>query len=277
MIANVWSVGFIVVIVLFQVVSIPALLLRKNDLADVLWGPAFILTALAAAIWGTPEGLSSLSDRATAVLVLLTLWAVRLFMHVGWRNLSHRTEDVRYNNWRKAWGENWLWRSYLQVFVLQPLILYLFLTPVLLAIDEASSAPLSWISWFGLTVAAAGFLFEAIADEQLRKFKRNSKNKGKLMTEGLWSWSRHPNYFGEVLQWWGIWIMVIDLPLGWATIISPIGVTYLILKVSGVSMLEELMKDRPGFSDYARRTSIFIPFPPAIFNSKGSRGGGADL
>jgi steroid 5-alpha reductase family enzyme len=265
MTVNVWSVGFVVAIILFQLVSVPALLLKKNDLADVLWGPAFILTALAAAIWGVPDGLSSLSDRATAILILLTAWAVRLFIHVGWRNLSHKTEDVRYNNWRKAWGRNWLWRSYLQVFVLQPLILYLFLTPVLLTIAEARSTNLSWISGLGLIVAVSGFLFEAIADEQLRRFKRNSENKGKLMTEGLWSWSRHPNYFGEVLQWWGIWIMVIDLPLGWATVVSPIGVTYLILRVSGVSMLEDLMKFRPGFSEYARRTSIFIPLPPGLF------------
>ncbi|MBK8201674.1 MAG: DUF1295 domain-containing protein [Bdellovibrionales bacterium] len=265
MTVNVWSVGFVVAIILFQLVSIPALLLKKNDLADVLWGPAFILTALAAAIWGVPDGLSSLGGRAIAILILLTVWAARLFIHVGWRNLFHRTEDVRYNNWRKAWGRNWLWRSYLQVFVLQPLILYLFLTPVLLAIEEARSTTLSWISGLGLIVAASGFLFEAIADEQLRRFKRNSENKGKLMTEGLWSWSRHPNYFGEVLQWWGIWIMVVDLPIGWATIISPIGVTYLILKVSGVSMLEDLMKSRPGFSEYAKRTSIFVPLPPGLF------------
>lgn len=265
MTVNVWSIGFLVAIILFQVVSIPALLLKKNDLADVLWGPAFILTALGAALWGAPHGLSSVSQRAIAILILLTVWATRLFIHVGWRNLSHRAEDVRYNNWRKAWGQNWLWRSYLQVFVLQPFILYLFLTPVLLAIDEAASTTMSWISWLGLIVAASGFLYEAIADEQLRRFKRNSENKGKLMTEGLWSWSRHPNYFGEVLQWWGIWIMVIDLPFGWATIISPIGVTYLILKVSGVSMLEHLMKSRPGFSEYAKRTSVFIPLPPSLF------------
>ncbi len=107
MTVNVWSIGFLVVIILFQVVSIPALLLKKNDLADVLWGPAFILTALAAALWGTPHGLPSVSRKAIVILVLLTVWATRLFIHVGWRNLSHRTEDVRYNNWRKAWGQNW--------------------------------------------------------------------------------------------------------------------------------------------------------------------------
>lgn len=258
---NVWEVGFITAIILFQIVSVPALILRKNDLADVLWGPAFVISALAAAYWGTPEGFSSISIRTTLILSLLTVWATRLFFHVGWRNLSHRKEDVRYGNWRKAWGKTWLWRSYLQVFVLQPLILFVFLTPVLLSI-AAPSTPLSWLNWLGCAVAGAGFLIEAIADEQLRRFKIKPENKGHLMTEGLWSWSRHPNYFGEVLQWWGIWLVVVDLPNGWATVISPIGVSYLILKVSGVSMLEDLMKSRPGFSVYASRTSVFFPWPP---------------
>ncbi len=258
---NVWLAGFVTVILLFQIVCIPAIILKKNDLADVLWGPAFLLTALAAAAWGSSGGISALSLRSLVLFVLLTIWGIRLFIHVGWRNLSHKTEDVRYTNWRKAWGKNWLLRTYLQVFVLQALILYVFLTPVLLSIDSVDK-PISWFGWLGMIVAVTGFIFESIADEQLRKFKLKIENKGKLMTEGLWSWSRHPNYFGEVLQWWGIWLLVVDLPWGWASIISPIGVTYLILKVSGVSMLEDLMKNRPGFAEYSAKTSIFIPLPP---------------
>lgn len=262
---NVWSVGFMVAILLFQIVSVPALLLKKNDLADVLWGPAFIITAIAAATWGLENGLASLSTRSNIILSIVAIWAARLFIHVGWRNLSHITEDVRYNNWRKAWGKNWLWRSYLQVFVLQALILYVFLTPVLLSLNSPTSS-LHWINWVGIILFIIGFLFESIADEQLRKFKAKPESKGKLMTTGLWSWSRHPNYFGEVLQWWGIWLLVVDLPWGWVTIISPLGVTYLILKVSGVSMLEDLMKSRPGYKEYAARTSEFIPLPPRSGN-----------
>ena len=258
---NVWTVGFVTAILLFQIVAVPALLLRKNDLADVLWGPAFIISALAAAIWGTNDGFSSLTSRSLLLLSLLTIWATRLFIHVGWRNLSHRAEDIRYNNWRKQWGKTWLWRSYLQVFVLQPLILYCFLTPVLHAI-ASPQVPMSWIACAGLAVWLIGFFFESVADEQLRQFKSNPNNKGTLMTQGLWSLSRHPNYFGEVVQWWGLWMLVLELPLGWASIVSPLGVTYLILKVSGVSMLEDVMKLRPGFIEYARNTSKFIPMKP---------------
>lgn len=259
---NVWEVGFVTAFMLFQIVAVPAILLKKNDLADVLWGPAFVISAFAAAIWGTPEGFSSLSVRSLIMLSLLTVWAVRLFIHVGLRNLSHKSEDIRYNNWRKQWGKNWLWRSYLQVFVLQALILYCFLTPVLHSIASPHE-PMSWIAWAGITVWLVGFFFESIADEQLRRFKSNPNNKGVLMTRGLWSWSRHPNYFGEVVQWWGIWLLVVDIPFGWASIISPLGVNYLILKVSGVTMLEDIMKTRVGYEEYAKKTSRFIPMPPS--------------
>lgn len=258
---NVWWAGLIAAIALFQIVAIPGILQRRNDYADVIWGPAFPLSALAAAHFGLENGLSDLGWRSTVILSLITVWAIRLFTHVGWRNLLKKTEDVRYNNWRKQWGEPALLRSWLQVFVLQPLILYVFLTSVLFSFSSPVDL-FSWITWLGLGVWALGFTVESIADEQLRQFKSNPDNKGKLMTTGIWSWSRHPNYFGEVTQWWGIWLMVCDLPNAWWTIISPLGVTYLILKVSGVSMLEEMMKTRKGFTEYAARTSVFIPLPP---------------
>lgn len=259
MITDVWWIGLIAAVLLFQVIAIPGILLRRNDYADVLWGPAFPLAALAAAYWG--PGFELLSARGLLMLVLISVWAVRLFAHVGVRNLGKKTEDVRYNNWRKQWGEPALLRSWLQVFCLQPLILYVFLVPVLLAISLPAAA-ISIAAYFGLGVWLFGFLVETIADEQLRRFKIRPESKGVLMTQGIWSWSRHPNYFGEVVQWWGIWLMVIDLPYGWLTIISPIGVTYLILHVSGVSMLEELMQKRPGFEEYRKRTSKFLLWPP---------------
>ncbi|MBC7371036.1 MAG: DUF1295 domain-containing protein [Bdellovibrionaceae bacterium] len=258
---DIWWYGFIAAMVLFQLTAIPALILKKNDLADVLWGPAFTISAAIAIYFGNPRGFSDLNLHAQIIFALVFIWSARLFYHVGLRNLSHREEDVRYNNWRKQWGSNWAWRSYLQVFVLQPLILYLFLTPVLLVISSEAQS-MGFFAWIGIAVWVFGFVMESVADEQLRRFKLQPTSKGKLMTTGLWSWSRHPNYFGEVVQWWGIWLSVIELPWGWLTVLSPIGVTFLIMKVSGVSMLEELMKSRPGFEAYAKRTSEFFPRPP---------------
>lgn len=257
---QVWFVGFLAAMILFQVVAVPALILRKNDLADVLWGPAFPLAAVAAVIWGA-GGFGQIGARSLMMVCLITIWAIRLFLHVGIRNLTAGHEDVRYNNWRKAWGKTWVWRSYLQVFTLQPLILFLFLTPILLVISLPPTE-MTVFAWVGVAVWLTGVILEAVSDEQLRQFKKLPSSKGKLMTTGLWSWSRHPNYFGEVLSWWGLWIMVIDLDYGWMTVVSPIGVTFLILKVSGVSMLEDLMKNRPGYDEYCRRTSQFVPMPP---------------
>ena len=258
---DVWWVGFLAALILFQIVAIPGIILRRNDYADVIWGPAFPLSAFAAVLFGTENGFTGLSLRSVVLLIVISVWAIRLFSHVGYRNIFKKTEDVRYNSWRKQWGAPALLRSWLQVFVLQPVLLYVFLLPVLLSLATAqvTTGP---VFYFGLFVWVTGFLFEALGDEQLRRFKSRSENKGQLMTQGLWSWSRHPNYFCEVVQWWGVWLMVLELPEGWLTIFSPIGVTYLILKVSGVSILEDLMRKRPGFAAYEKRTSIFIPMPP---------------
>jgi steroid 5-alpha reductase family enzyme len=266
MAVSVWGLGLVTAWLVFQIASVPALLMKRNDLADAVWGPAFLISALAAAQWGTADGLASLSHRSVLILVLLGVWALRLFAHVGWRILSHGTEDVRYRNWREQWGRNWVWRSYLQVFVLQAFILFVILAPVLHSISSPD-APLSWVAWTGVAVWLLGFGFELVADEQLRRFKVRPENKGRLMTTGLWSWSRHPNYFGETLQWWGIWLLVLDLPFGWATALSPVGITFLLLRVSGVPLLEATMMNRPGFEDYARNTPKFFPVPP-IFRRK---------
>lgn len=258
--SSIWFWGFFASVLLFQLVAIPALILKKNDLADVLWGPAFPLCALLSLVFSGTD-FSTLDARKVLVLALLTLWAVRLFLHVGWRNLSHRQEDVRYAKWRREWGPTATWRSYLQVFVLQALILGVFLIPVLWILAHPAW-PLGPWAYLGLAVWTVGLLFEAIGDEQLRRFKSDPANKGRLMTTGLWSWTRHPNYFGEVLLWWGVWLIAMEIPGAWWTIIAPLGITFLILRVSGVSMLEKLMRSRPGYEEYANSVSVFFPWPP---------------
>lgn len=259
--SDIWWYGLLMALGLFQLVAIPALYFKKNDLADVLWGPAFFLTATGAHLLANTASQGELGLREVLVLSLIFIWGARLGYHVGRRNLSTRMEDVRYANWRAQWGRTQVWRSYLQVWVLQPLILFVFLVPVLNMLAWPSQPPGS-LTYFGLAIWLVGFVFESLGDAQLAAFKAKPESKGRLMTTGLWSWTRHPNYFGEITMWWGIWLMVADLPGGWWTVLGPFGVTYLIWNVSGISMLEDLMRDRPGFREYAARTSKFFPRPP---------------
>lgn len=259
MTAYIWGIAFI--FLLFQVGAVFGLWWRRNDIADVLWGPGFFLAGLGA-LFGLWKNSVAVVFGATEYLIfaVVGIWALRLSLYVGFRYFKKGKEDVRYNNWRKQWGDTWVWRSYLQVFVLQPLILTVIALPILKTVAE-SPQPLNAFVAIGACIWVFGFLFESIADFQLKQFSEDSKNKGRIMNKGLWSWSRHPNYFGEVTMWWGIFIMTVTWHHWWL-VFSPITITYLIIKVSGVSMLEELMKDRPGFSEYKRRTSVFIPLPP---------------
>lgn len=260
MAGSIWIWGFWISILLFQLTAVPALIFRKNDLADVLWGPAFPICAILSTALSGIE-FSSLDFRRSSVLALLIVWATRLFFHVGWRNLSHRKEDVRYAKWREEWGATWVWRSYLQIFVLQAFILYVFILPVLFIL-ASPARPVGILAYFGFICWLVGLFFEGVGDEQLRRFKSDPRNKGKLMTSGLWSWTRHPNYFGEILLWWGIWLIAFELPNSWWTAVAPLGVTFLILKVSGVSMLEDFMRSRPGYAEYEKTVSKFFPRPP---------------
>jgi steroid 5-alpha reductase family enzyme len=154
-------------------------------------------------------------------------------------------------------------RSFLQVFMLQGLLLLLVAIPVIF-VNQAPEAPLGWLDVLGLAIWMYGFAFEAIGDWQLLQFIRDPTNKGRLMTTGLWRYTRHPNYFGEVTLWWGIWLMTLTLPGGWLTIIGPLTITTLILKVSGIPMLEKPYEERTDFQEYKRRTSVFFPLPPQM-------------
>lgn len=169
-------------------------------------------------------------------------------------------EDIRYLNWRQEWGQGWILRSYLQVFILQAVFMILIASPVIYSIEHLPRET-SLLVYLGVIAWIFGFVFESISDAQLKKFKQDPSNKGKMMTTGLWSYSRHPNYFGEVVQWWGVFLMAIDENSGWL-ILSPSLITFLILKVSGVPMLEKLMEGRPGFEEYKRKTPIFFPWFP---------------
>jgi steroid 5-alpha reductase family enzyme len=250
--------GSLSVFVFFLLSAMIAIKIKRNDLADVMWGLGFVV-AMDGGIFFR-ENHVSLGPVEMLIVFCVTLWGLRLFWYLGSRFLSKKTEDARYANWRKEWGSTWIWRSLLQVWTLQPALLLLIVLPVLSAIDRAPLEITLWVQ-IGLIFWMLGFLFESLGDYQLKKFLRDPANKGQLMTKGLWSWTRHPNYFGEVTQWWGIFLMAATLDTWWL-IISPLTITFFILKISGVTMLEKLMENRPGFADYQRRTSKFFPLPP---------------
>lgn len=226
-----------------------AILKKRNDLADVAWGLGFVMVAWLGWILG--------GGKAEAILInlLVSIWGGRLAIHIYRRN-KNKTEDYRYANWRKEWGKNFLLRSYLQVFLLQGVFLYLISLPVMAANQNGAGGMLG----LGILVWLAGFYFEAMGDRQLKQFISEPKNKGKIMNEGLWRYSRHPNYFGEITMWWGLWLA--GLMTNWWTIIGPITITVLIVFVSGVPLLEKKFEGRVDWEEYKRKTSMLIPLPP---------------
>jgi steroid 5-alpha reductase family enzyme len=234
---------------------IVSLIVKRNDVADVAWGGGFIVAAVAAlaSSGGTPS-------RALLVIALVIIWGLRLSLHIGSRNLS-KGEDARYRKWREDWGRYATLRSFFQIYILQGVLLLVISLPVIRTIT-APDAPLTILDLLGSAVWLIGFLFEAVADWQLLQFKKDHANKGKVITNGLWRYSRHPNYFGEVALWWGVFLIALAVPGGWMTIIGPITITGLILGVSGIPMLEKKYEGNAEFDEYKRRTSAFFPLPP---------------
>ncbi|MGQ9921210.1 MAG: DUF1295 domain-containing protein, partial [Desulfobacca sp.] len=172
-------------------------------------------------------------------------------------------EDRRYQAWRAKRGESFWWVSFFNIFLLQALLLWLISLSI--QMGQAAPMPAYLTGWdlVGSLVWTVGFIFEAVADWQLVHFKANPANRGKVMNRGLWRYSRHPNYFGEAIMWWGIFLITAATPYGWWTIISPVVITFLLLKVSGVVLLEkDIGERRPAYREYQETTSAFIPWPP---------------
>jgi steroid 5-alpha reductase family enzyme len=242
----------LLVLLYMTLVFILALIAKDNSIADIFWGPGFILVAIYSLIQDTGPDL-----RKYIVTFLVALWGIRLAVHVFLRNRG-KGEDFRYRNWRETW-KLFVLRSYFQIFLLQGFIMYIIAFPVFY-INFYSNEPLGFWDTLGLVVYGTGFFIESVADYQLVNFKKDPANKGKLMQTGLWEISRHPNYFGESLIWWGISIYALSLPHGWMTMLSPVIVTLLLRYISGVPMLEKKYEGRPGWDEYKSRTAPFIPY-----------------
>ena len=228
---------------------------KRNDLADVAWGLGFVLMA-----WSSLALSGNFGLRSLVACVLVTIWGLRLAIHIYKRNKG-RGEDYRYQAWRNAWGKLFYLRSFLQIYILQGFLLFVIAVPVTM-INSSLPTHHGWFDLFGVLIWLFGFGFESIGDAQLAAFLRNPENKGKILQTGLWAYSRHPNYFGEVTQWWGLWVVAMNAPQNWISIIGPMTITFLILKVSGVPLLEKKMTENPEFAAYKQRVSMFIPWWP---------------
>lgn len=232
-----------------------SLLLKKNDIADVAWGLGFLFIAITSFVF---NGVSL--DRGFLVTLLVFIWAVRLSVHIYFRNKG-KGEDFRYKQWREEWGRFFCIRSFFQVYMLQGVFMLVVAIPVVF-INTFRGSAFNYLDLLGIIVWGMGFIFESIGDFQLLKFIKNNENKGKILQSGLWKYTRHPNYFGEITQWWGIGLISLSVPFGYLGLIGPFVISYLIIFVSGIPLLEKKLKNEPKFLDYMESTSILIPWFP---------------
>ncbi|MFZ3301731.1 MAG: DUF1295 domain-containing protein [Microgenomates group bacterium] len=247
----VWQ-NLLVIFIFMNLFFVLSLKFKRNDIADSAWGLGFIVLAI--------FNLVSSGDFQRTKIILTTLvilWGLRLMGYITLRNWG-KNEDFRYKEWREQWGKKAILRSYLQVFLLQGLFMFLVSTSVNLY--NRFDGGVILVSFIGLIIWVIGFYFETVGDIEMYLFKRNKNNKGKIMDQGLWRYTRHPNYFGEVTQWWGIWILTLGSTYWYLGLIGPLTISFLILKVSGIPMLEKKYEGNKEFEAYKKKTSAFFPW-----------------
>ena len=254
---NIYLTLGLVVLGLMALLWLLSLALKNSSIVDIFWGFGFVITAWAA-YFLTPDGFAL---RKALLLALVTIWGLRLTIYILWRNMG-KPEDFRYQAWRKEAGPSWWWRSFFKVFLLQGIILWIVAAPLLAAQYSAAPAALTWLDFLALPLWLIGFFFEAVGDWQLARFKANPANKGRVLNTGVWRYTRHPNYFGDAAQWWGFYLVAAAAGAWW-TVFSPLLMTTLLMRVSGVTLLEKTLKEeKPGYKEYVETTSEFIPWFP---------------
>lgn len=243
-------------VLLLWLISIP---LRDVSIIDMSF--AVILLTVALVTYGLTEGSA---PRKQLIVLLVALWAARITFHLVRRNWGHG-EDPRYTKLRSWVADDraFIWLSLRKVFLLQGIVLWLVSLPIQVGQVYEAPAGLGIAGKAGVLVWLLGFVFEAVADHQLARFRADPANKGRVLNTGLWRYSRHPNYFGELCVWWGLFLIACDAPVGLLTIIGPISYTYLIVNVTGQRTLDKkLARERPGYREYMESTSGMIPLPP---------------
>lgn len=243
--------------------------IRDASIIDIFWGPGFGIVALTTFALTEEPGPSGL------LLTSFTcLWSIRLGTHLAGRWLSHgRREDARYIAMRKKAGPAFGRRSLVTVYGLQGALMWLVSMPLQIGISQSAGASFGILTALGCLVFTAGFVIEALADAQLRDFKADPANEGKIMSTGIWGWSRHPNYFGNACLWWGLYLIAADTPYGPYTVFGPAIMTFLLLRVSGVALLERSMaRSKPDYVGYQQSVNAFVPLPPSWKRHNNSNG-----
>lgn len=255
---EIYLIGAAVIVGLMALLWLVSLALRNSSIVDPFWGTGFVIANwLYFAL--TPDGASV---RKWLVAVLVTIWGLRLSIYLLWRNWG-KGEDFRYRKWREEAGGRWWWQSLFKVFLLQGVLLWIISAPLVAAAQYGTApARLTAFDLLAVVVWGIGFFFEAAGDLQLARFKANPANRGKVLDHGVWRYTRHPNYFGDATQWWAYYLFA-AVAGGWWTVFSPLLMTALLLRVSGVALLEKtLTTTKPTYREYVETTSAFIPWFP---------------
>jgi steroid 5-alpha reductase family enzyme len=249
--------GLVVLLGAMTLLWLLSLAKRDASIIDVFWGFGFVgLTWLYRTLG--PEA----NPRQWLLLFLVTAWGVRLALYILWRNWGHG-EDRRYQAMRAYRGEPFWWMSLVTIFFLQAVLLWIIAAPLSVVQITARQPAWSWTDILGVLFWGVGFFFEAVGDWQLTRFKAHPANRGRVMRSGLWAYTRHPNYFGDAMVWWGYFFFALSVPGGAWTVIGPLLMTFLLLKVSGVALLEQTITERrPEYRDYIDSTSAFLPWFP---------------
>ena len=250
-----FGVAMVAVVVLW-LISIP---LRDVSIIDMFF--ALILLSITAVSFVLGSGVEA---RKQLLLLLVGLWAIRITAHLVKRNWGHG-EDPRYTRLR-SWTKDdrsFVWLSLKKVFLLQGIVIWLVSLPVQVGQTYTTPAALGWLAWLGTGVWAVGLFFESVADYQLARFRADENNRGMVLQTGLWRYSRHPNYFGELCIWWGLFLIACENVLGLWTIVGPLAYSHLVINVTGQRTLDKkLARERPAYKAYMDRTSGLIPMPP---------------
>jgi steroid 5-alpha reductase family enzyme len=251
--------GYLALVILgfMTLLWVISLILKNTSIVDIFWGAGFVLVNWVAFAL-TSDGFT---PRKLLLGLLVTIWGLRLSLHILLRNWG-KGEDFRYQKFRRDAGEKWWWYSYFQTFLLQGAIMWIVSAPLPVVHFFSAQGGGTILDYLGTGLWIIGFFFEAVGDWQLTRFRADPKNKGVVLNSGVWRYTRHPNYFGDATQWWGFYLIGAAAGGFWA-IFSPILMTFMLLRVSGVTLLEKTLVDaKPGYKEYVESTSPFIPWFP---------------